>query len=44
MPAGKARGAIVEKGKKGCKAIGDYLNNLSSDAKPVWERGLEPKK
>ena len=27
MPARKARGAIVEKGEKRRKAIGDYLNN-----------------
>ena len=27
MPARKARGAIVEKGKNRRKAIGDYLNN-----------------
>ncbi len=28
MPARKARGAIVEKGEKRRKVIGDYLNNL----------------
>ena len=27
VPAVTARGAIVEKGQKRCKAIGDYLNN-----------------
>lgn len=27
MPAATARGAIVEKGLKRCKAIGDYLNS-----------------
>ncbi|MBP5945940.1 MULTISPECIES: hypothetical protein [unclassified Pseudomonas] len=27
VPAVTARGAIVEKGLKRCKAIGDYLNN-----------------
>lgn len=27
VPAVTARGAIVEKGKKRRKAIGDYLNN-----------------
>jgi hypothetical protein len=28
VPAVTARGAIVEKGQKRCKAIGDYLNNI----------------
>ncbi|RON10604.1 hypothetical protein BK659_03580 [Pseudomonas brassicacearum] len=27
VPAVTARGAIVEKGQKRCKAIGDYLNS-----------------
>ncbi len=27
VPAATARGAIVEKGLRGCKVIGDYLNN-----------------
>ncbi|WP_282413217.1 hypothetical protein, partial [Pseudomonas sp. PS01299] len=27
VPAVTARGAIVEKGLRRCKAIGDYLNN-----------------
>ncbi len=33
MPAATARGAIVEKGLKRCKAIGDYLN--SSFTSPI---------
>ena len=41
MPARKARGAIVEKGKKGRKVIGDYLNNLPSTPKQMWE-GARP--
>ncbi|KJZ39217.1 hypothetical protein VC33_08430 [Pseudomonas fluorescens] len=34
VPAVTARGAIVEKGQKRCKAIGDYLN--SSFAPPIF--------
>lgn len=30
MPARKARGAIVEKGEKRRKVIGDYLNSAES--------------
>lgn len=30
MPAREARGAIVEKGEKRRKVIGDYLNNAQS--------------
>ncbi len=35
VPAVTARGAIVEKGQKRCKAIGEYLNN---HRKVLWER------
>jgi len=43
VPAVTARGAIVEKGQKRCKAIGDYLNSsfahtLWPHHKPLWER------
>ncbi|KQV10266.1 hypothetical protein ASC74_12635 [Pseudomonas sp. Root329] len=34
VPAVTARGAIVEKGQKRCKAIGDYLN--SSFTPPIF--------
>ena len=37
MPARKARGAIVEKGEKGCKVIGDYLNSAHTPLKQMWE-------
>ncbi len=37
MPARKARGAIVEKGEKRRKVIGDYLNNLPNSLKRLWE-------
>jgi hypothetical protein len=33
VPARKARGAIVEKGEKRRKVIGDYLNNLLNTLK-----------
>jgi hypothetical protein len=39
VPAGKARGAIVEKGEKGRKAIGDYLYNLPNPANPANQCG-----
>lgn len=40
VPAVTARGAIVEKGLKRCKAIGDYLNNrqFSPQPKTLWEQ------
>ncbi len=40
VPAATARGAIVEKGLKRCKAIGDYLNNhrFMPHHKTLWER------
>ena len=37
MPAMKARGAIVEKGEKGRKVIGDYLNSHPTPQKQLWE-------
>ena len=37
MPARKARGAIVEKGEKRRKVIGDYLNNLPNTLKRLRE-------
>ncbi len=37
MPARKARGAIVEKGEKRRKVIGDYLNNLPNSLKRLRE-------
>lgn len=44
MPAMKARGAIVEKGEKRRKVIGDYLNNHPFSPKMceglMWEPGL----
>jgi hypothetical protein len=40
VPAVTARGAIVEKGQKRRKAIGDYLNNppFMPRHKTLWER------
>lgn len=43
MPARKARGAIVEKGEKGRKVIGDYLNNPPYTTKTNVGGGVLPK-
>src|SRR5690606_26791184 len=42
VPARKARGAIVEKGEKRRKVIGDYLNNLPNTTKLNVGGGLLP--
>ena len=38
VPAVIARGAIVEKGQKRCKAIGDYLNSSFAHHFFLWYR------
>ncbi|RON01064.1 hypothetical protein BK658_07830 [Pseudomonas brassicacearum] len=42
VPAVTARGAIVEKGQKRRKAIGDYLNNHHSMIVPTLRVGTPP--